>query len=170
MPPHMRKPRPIIVASAIEKSDFRTHLDGMSSSLRGNIGGLIKGRKDSRDKSRTRPDLTSASSDYGSRCEYAMSWHSIGGSCRPWIFLPRYPWTAGAPISSPAVHGYPPTVSMDGRSSHLKSYCSPPICIFREMKDHEQTWNNAAATAVDFSDWPSGSPRLSIMHQMCLSF
>lgn len=67
MPPHMRKPRPIIVASAIEKSDFRTHLDGMSSSLRGKIGGLIKGRKDSGDKSRTRPDITSASSDYGSR-------------------------------------------------------------------------------------------------------
>ena len=63
----MRKPRPIIVASAIEKSDFRTHLDEMSSSLRAKIGGLIKRRKDSRDKSRTRPDLTSASSDYGSR-------------------------------------------------------------------------------------------------------
>ena len=118
MPPHMRKPRPIIVASAIEKSDFRTHLDGMSSSLRGKIGGLIKGRKDSGDKSRTRPDLTSASSDYGSRCEYATSWHSIGGSCRPWILF---------------------TVSMDGRSSHLKSCCSPPICVFREMKDHEHS-------------------------------
>ena len=68
MPPHMRKPRPIIVASAIEKSDFRTHLDGMSSSLRGKLGGLIKGRKDSNgDKGRTRPDLSSATSDFGSR-------------------------------------------------------------------------------------------------------
>ena len=67
IPPHMRKPRPIIVASAIEKSEFRTHFDGMSSTLRGKIGGFIKGRKDSGDKSRQRPDLTSASSDYGSR-------------------------------------------------------------------------------------------------------
>ena len=44
----MRKPRPIIVASAIEKSDFRTHLDGMSSTLRGKIGKLLsRGDSDS---------------------------------------------------------------------------------------------------------------------------
>ena len=44
--PHLYKPRPIVIASAIEKSDFRTHLDGMSSNLRGKLGGLIKGKKD----------------------------------------------------------------------------------------------------------------------------
>ena len=44
--PHLHKPRPIVIASAIEKSDFRTHLDGMSSNLRGKLGGLIKGKKD----------------------------------------------------------------------------------------------------------------------------
>lgn len=38
-----RKPRPIVVASAIEKSDFRTHFDGMSRSVRGTLGKLIKG-------------------------------------------------------------------------------------------------------------------------------
>ena len=94
MPPYMRKPRPIIVTSAIEKSDFRTHLDEMSSSLRGKISGLIKERKDSRDKSRTRPDLTSARSDFGSRCELATSWHSIGGSYRPRVSqnVQRAPW------------------------------------------------------------------------------
>lgn len=69
MPPHMRKPRPIIVASAIEKSDFRTHLDGMSSTLRGKLGGLIKGKKDSppNELPRLRPDKSTATSDYGSR-------------------------------------------------------------------------------------------------------
>ncbi|KAL8691448.1 MAG: hypothetical protein Q9218_003331 [Villophora microphyllina] len=41
-PPSMRKPRPIIVASAIEKSDFRTHLDGMSATLRGKLGRMLK--------------------------------------------------------------------------------------------------------------------------------
>ncbi|KAL8968140.1 MAG: hypothetical protein Q9183_002602 [Haloplaca sp. 2 TL-2023] len=41
-PPSMRKPRPIIVASAIEKSDFRTHLDGMSATLRGKLGRMLR--------------------------------------------------------------------------------------------------------------------------------
>ena len=69
IPPHMRKPRPIIVASAIEKSDFRHHLDGMSSSLRGKIGGLIKGKKDTSPKElpRLRPGTSTAHSDYASR-------------------------------------------------------------------------------------------------------
>lgn len=44
--PHLHKPRPIVIASAIEKSDFRTHLDGMSSNLRGKLGGILKGKKD----------------------------------------------------------------------------------------------------------------------------
>ena len=39
--PQPRKPRPIVVASAIEKSDFRTHLDGMSNNLRGKLGKLF---------------------------------------------------------------------------------------------------------------------------------
>lgn len=70
MPPHMRKPRPIIVASAIEKSDFRTHLDGMSSHLRGKLGGLIKGKKDnSPEKARQRPGTSTTISDFGSRSD-----------------------------------------------------------------------------------------------------
>ena len=68
VPAHMRKPRPIIVASAIEKSDFRTHLDGMSSSLRGKIGGLIKGKKEpAKELPRLRPGTSTANSDFASR-------------------------------------------------------------------------------------------------------
>ena len=33
-----RQPRPIVIASAIEKSDFRTHLDGITDSVRGKLG------------------------------------------------------------------------------------------------------------------------------------
>lgn len=69
MPSHMRKPRPIIVASAIEKSDFRTHLDGMSSSLRGKLGGLIKGKKENAEKPRLRPITSAMNSDMPSRSE-----------------------------------------------------------------------------------------------------
>lgn len=69
MPSHMRKPRPIIVASAIEKSDFRTHLDGMSSTLRGKLGGLIKGKKDNVEKPRPRPYTSTINSDIPSRSE-----------------------------------------------------------------------------------------------------
>ena len=69
VPSHMRKPCPIIVASAIEKSDFRTHLDGMSSSLRGKLGGLIKGKKDNVEKPRPRPLTSAMNSDMPSRSE-----------------------------------------------------------------------------------------------------
>ncbi|KAL9099615.1 MAG: hypothetical protein Q9163_004904 [Psora crenata] len=62
--PHLHKPRPIVIASAIEKSEFRTHLDGMSSTLRGKLGGLMKGKKDSTDKGRRRPDTSSADSEF----------------------------------------------------------------------------------------------------------
>ena len=62
--PHLHKPRPIVIASAIEKSDFRTHLDGMSSTLRGKLGGLMKGKKESIDKGRRRPDTSSADSEF----------------------------------------------------------------------------------------------------------
>ena len=69
MPSHTRKPRPIIVASAIEKSDFRTHLDGMSSTLRGKLGGLIKGKKDNAEKPRPRPLTSNMNSDLASRSD-----------------------------------------------------------------------------------------------------
>ena len=65
--PHLHKPRPIVIASAIEKSDFRTHLDGMSSTLRGKLGGLMKGKKDSNvtpDKSKRRQETSSADSEF----------------------------------------------------------------------------------------------------------
>ena len=71
-PPPPRKPRPIIVASAIEKSDFRTHFDGMSRSVRGKLGRLIKGNDDTNASSNTRsapyrPTTASGSSESGSR-------------------------------------------------------------------------------------------------------
>lgn len=62
MAPHLHKPRPIVIASAIEKSDFRTHLDGMSSSLRGKLGGLIKGNKKDIEKAR-RPRVGTSIAD-----------------------------------------------------------------------------------------------------------
>lgn len=68
--PHLHKPRPIVISSAIEKSDFRTHLDGMSSTLRGKIGGFMKGgKKDNAatttpEKTRRRPDCQSADSEF----------------------------------------------------------------------------------------------------------
>ena len=60
--PHL-KPRPIVIASAIEKSDFRTHLDGMSSNLRGKLGGLIKGKKEL-EKPKRRPGTSTTESDF----------------------------------------------------------------------------------------------------------
>ena len=62
--PHLHKPRPIVIASAIEKSDFRTHLDGMSSTLRGKLGGLMKGKRDGAEKGKRRPDTSSADSEF----------------------------------------------------------------------------------------------------------
>ena len=50
-PPPSRKLRPIVVASAIEKSDFRTHLDGMSSTVRYTVKKLVKGKDDNNQSS-----------------------------------------------------------------------------------------------------------------------
>lgn len=68
-----RKLRPIIVASAIEKSDFRTHLDGMSASLRGKLGRLIKGGDDHANTQQLPPGTASNSSDAGSRSTGAFT-------------------------------------------------------------------------------------------------
>ena len=64
--PPARKPRPIIIASAIEKSDFRIHFDGMSKSVRGKIGKLIK-RGSENPEPRIRQPTGSGSSESGSR-------------------------------------------------------------------------------------------------------
>ena len=65
-PPPIRRHPPIVVASAIEKSDFRTHFDGMSSSLRGKLGKLLKGGEDS-SPSRKKPAALSIGSNHGFR-------------------------------------------------------------------------------------------------------
>jgi hypothetical protein len=62
-PPSMRKPHNGIVQSQIEKSDFRTHLDGMSASLRGKLGRLMKGGDDHTPLGRRRPGPVAVSSD-----------------------------------------------------------------------------------------------------------
>jgi len=68
MPTQARKPpRPIIIASAIEKSDFRTHLDGMSKSVRGKLGRLIKGNNDHPTTQAPQQPVVSNHSDSGSR-------------------------------------------------------------------------------------------------------
>lgn len=55
----LRQPRPIIVASAIEKSDFRTHLDGMSNNLRGKLGKLFGGSDSDSASTLRRPNTAS---------------------------------------------------------------------------------------------------------------
>ena len=62
-----RKPRPIIIQSAIEKSDFRTHLDGMSSSLRGKLGKLLRGGDSNGSHQRGRPSTSTSRSESDTR-------------------------------------------------------------------------------------------------------
>lgn len=42
-PPPVRRNHPIVVTTAIEKSELRTHLDSLSSTLRGKIGRVFRG-------------------------------------------------------------------------------------------------------------------------------
>ena len=101
-PPSMRKPRPIIVASAIEKSDFRTHLDGMSASLRGKLGRLMKGGDDHTPLGRRRTGPVTVSSDTESHStDFTPSINavpSLTASTTPSEGLPTYP-AFGAPTS-----------------------------------------------------------------------
>lgn len=62
-----RKPRPIVIQSAIEKSDFRTHLDGMSSSLRGKLGRLLRGGDSDSSGKKRRPGTSTSRSDSDTR-------------------------------------------------------------------------------------------------------
>lgn len=74
----IRKPRTIIVASAIEKSDFRTHFDGMSLTLRCKIGKLLKGGEDNSGSSRRRSGTANGSSDSESRStDFAPSINAV---------------------------------------------------------------------------------------------
>lgn len=107
--PTTRKPRPIIVASAIEKSDFRTHLDGMSSSLRYKLGRLLKGGDDNSNSNsnsgRGKRPMTSQgmSSDDDSRSiDFTPSINavpSLSPSTSPEI---PAPFPAAAPVRRPA--------------------------------------------------------------------
>ncbi|KAI4158608.1 MAG: hypothetical protein LQ342_007260 [Letrouitia transgressa] len=72
-PPSMRKPRPIIVASAIEKSDFRTHLDGMSASLRGKLGRLMRGGDDSHNHHNQPPPKRPGTATASSESDYTTN-------------------------------------------------------------------------------------------------
>ena len=65
--PLPRKARPIVLASAIEKSDFRVHFDGMSRSVRGKLSKFMKKDDDVNDQPRRMPVATSTSSESGSR-------------------------------------------------------------------------------------------------------
>jgi len=68
---HPRRPRvPVIETSAIEKSDFRTHLDGMSASLRGKLGRFLNARtEDTSLGDLQRPGTAYGSSSSGSRTQ-----------------------------------------------------------------------------------------------------
>lgn len=58
---------PIIVTSAIEKSDFRTHLDGMSTTLRGKLGRLLKGGDEHQHQHQRAPDVAHVGLEMNSR-------------------------------------------------------------------------------------------------------
>lgn len=107
-PPPMRKPRPIIIASAIEKSDFRTHLDGMSSTLRGKLGKLL-GRSDPSfsNMDKLRPETSTVYSDSESR---STGWTpslnavpSLSPSTSPSEVPPTYP-SVRTPTSAASRH------------------------------------------------------------------
>ena len=95
-----RKLRPIVVASAIERSDFRTHLDGMSKSVRGKLGRLIKGGEESSTTSLPRVPTTFDLSDTSSRST---------GTFTPSItavpaLSPDMSPSSGSPDHGPAAH------------------------------------------------------------------
>ena len=71
-PPSMRKPRPIIVASAIEKSDFRTHLDGMSASLRGKLGRMLRHSDDHSNNRQQQPPKRPGTATASSESDYTV--------------------------------------------------------------------------------------------------
>ena len=66
-PQPLRKPRPIVIVSAIEKSDFRTHLDGITSSVRGTFGKLLKRGDGASFAPKNRPSGPTVHSDSDSR-------------------------------------------------------------------------------------------------------
>ena len=103
-PGPLRKPRPIIVASAIEKSDFRTHLDGMSNSLRGKLGSLFKGG-DNDKFTRWRPGTAAGSSDSDSRSTgFTPSVNAVPSltmSTSPSEVPSAFPSIASAPTPAP---------------------------------------------------------------------
>ena len=55
--PPPKQLRPIVIASAIEKSDFRTHLDGLTDSVRGKLGRMVGLKKERELK---RPESTAS--------------------------------------------------------------------------------------------------------------
>ena len=96
----IRKLRPIVVASAIERSDFRTHLDGMSKSVRGKLGRLMKGGEESSTTSLPRLPTTVDLSDTSSRST---------GTFTPSItavpaLSPDMSLSSGSPDHVPAAH------------------------------------------------------------------
>ena len=68
---HARRPRvPVIETSAIEKSDFRTHLDGMSASLRGKLGRFLNAKTaDTSQGEPSRPETGYGSTSSESRAQ-----------------------------------------------------------------------------------------------------
>ena len=68
---HARRPRvPVIETSAIEKSDFRTHLDGMSATLRGKLGRFLNAKtEDTSPGEVPRPETAYGSTSSESRAQ-----------------------------------------------------------------------------------------------------
>ncbi|SLM36225.1 hypothetical protein LPUS_05712 [Lasallia pustulata] len=146
-----RKPRPIIVASAIEKSDFRTHLDGMSASLRGKLGRLIKGGDDPPTRRQRPPGTASNSSDAGSRSTGAFTPSvtavpSLSPSTPP----------SDLPAAYPAL--VPPTTSSGPRSKPQESVIHKirrfegggklPQLGWKSLSNNPELWDETGDTFV----------------------
>ena len=101
--PYSRRTRPIIVTSAIEKSEFRTHFDGMSSSLRNKIGRLLGGADEQPNSNRRKTDLANLSMDIPPRSnDFPPSIEAVPSL---------------SPSTSPEASSFPPVVQQPPTSS-----------------------------------------------------
>ncbi|MCJ1350499.1 MAG: hypothetical protein MMC33_000480 [Icmadophila ericetorum] len=147
--PPARKPRPIIIASAIEKSDFRIHFDGMSKSVRGKIGKLIK-RGSENPEPRIRQPTGSGSSESGSRSTVFASSLTIVPSPTP----------ATPPLDGLGTFLYSPSVSSqqshrarpyEGSTQGIRRFEGGgklPKLEWRSMANNPELWDSNGDTLI----------------------
>lgn len=111
--PYSRNTRPIIVTSAIEKSEFRTHFDGMSSNLRDKIGRFLRGADEQPNSNRRRTDPANVSMDiHPRRIDVPPSIEAVPSLS---------PSTSPEASSFPPVVQQPPTISTRTKQQKLEA-------------------------------------------------